>query len=328
MRQTQDSPQTERRSYPTKLFNLDAHCRYDGVILVSSSTILQHELARDSNRRIQVCTKDMLSRSTWIEWLPVFRQFTKGAIIIGLPNPATPGGSRRDKEAAKRLYTLTSCRESSTALLVYGPRSSYAWNLAGVQKLISEESLKPSLHKWCGLGCLESSKKVPLARTYLIYSNVPIKDTPCCGSTVTHQICQANDKETDPSDAVSQGQVNEKLWAQAVIQFLGYPLEPCLARATGADLTQSSFPSEPDQTLSSAQPVFPTESRIKQKEAKKKGQTSNPRRKWHEKHFDDCGDDQTGLDFFENHLCDEDLFAASEEEELEEESRFGYSRRS
>ena len=88
------------------------------------------------------------------------------------------------------------------------------------------------------------------------------------------------------ASTLSQGQVNEKLWAQAVIQFLGYPLETCLVRATGADLTQSSFPSEPEQTLSSSQPVFPTESRIKQKEAKKtKEQVTNAKSAYKDSQF-------------------------------------------
>ena len=269
-------------------------------------------------------TKKMITTEDWYRVRDQALQIAE-LILIELPNTATARGSATDRKIASRIASLIDNRGSIPAY-IFGPLRSNSWDLSDTQLLFQRQDMHKSVHQWCAWGAMHPILNVPIGRTTQVLSTVKVRDTKCtCPEGTMHRPY----KESDQSDTQSVAEIrvlNRQCAARGTLAVVfGHG-----AVATGADLNPTAAHHEfavqerttsnnhnNSQSQSSMQSVshsethnhptlttavaFPTDSKEKQKEAQKEREHQGVTRivkkkvKYHEKHYDDCGESMEGL---------------------------------
>ena len=216
------------------------------------------------------------------------------------------------------------CQQSKVAFILFGTFGK-KWRIADIAKAIDEKLFTLTQHRLCHFGLkIDPTSTQPSASTFAMATNLDIKSHKCCGKPFSEHAIdyKSLDKSLpyrrrdkikteiaslllEPFLATKAQLSDPRPPDSAFPNFSTFPT-PDHDQSTGPPVTGWDLASSPgacERSVHEAVPdpelAFPTEERVRQKEKEKARKAAGievKRRKLHvEEHYDDCGQDLSGL---------------------------------
>ena len=189
------------------------------------------------------------------------------------------------------------CKRSAVTFVLfgtYGPK----WKQAEIESAVSEKILQVTEHRLCHWNMkLDENSENPSGSTYKMATTLTVPPHECCGKPWS-----SHDKDYEKSNTARPARRRE----QVKSELAEIILKPWLSSSAKAQFLVSPPPDSPVQLKndSHAQPAnhenaFPTDERVRQKQRQQERKAAGiefKRRIQHvEEHYDDCGQDLSGL---------------------------------
>ena len=265
-----------------------------GIVVISDEIAIQEAFQGvRSQMCVTVISRVMLTNTDWRTALDN-AMINACVLLLELPRMATATGTRHDRKILDRCVAYVDRamqRGSSTLCAIVGPRASPSWAMGGINRIVCTDGMHRSFHQWCALGAQDGDRRPVAACTQLVTSQV-LHDTPCkCAQGTQHTPAARlmGVRHMDDSGSTLRSS-NIRLWATHLVSSIFSLALPPVAE-TGAD-----------SKVRGRVTFFPTDSEEKQKldakarkDAGLEAKVVKKKSKVHERHFDDCGDDLSGL---------------------------------